>query len=153
MTDLYRYLSADGRLLYVGVSLNAALRAGAHRLRPWWHEVATITVEHYDDRGAALDAERRAILTERPAYNVTHNADKIGTTPERARALAAERAKRYRDRRRGHEHAMSDDPRARAKRKMRRGAKIGDLDPEEQEAVRAYNREYQRARRRDVTGT
>jgi hypothetical protein len=60
----------------------------------------------------------------------------------------AERARLYRERKRGGPaRTLSDDPLARAKRRMRKGAKVADLDPAEREAVRAYQREQARKRR------
>ncbi len=54
----------------------------------------------------------------------------------------AERARLYRERRRGGPpRTLSDDTYARAKRKIRRGARVADLDPAEAEALRAYHRE------------
>lgn len=54
----------------------------------------------------------------------------------------AERARAYRERRRGGPpRTLSDDPYARAKRKIRRGARVADLDAAEAEALRAYQRE------------
>lgn len=59
----------------------------------------------------------------------------------------AERARAYRRRKGIEPRKLSDDPVARAKRRIRRGATIEDLDPLEAEALRAYNRERARARR------
>jgi hypothetical protein len=60
----------------------------------------------------------------------------------------AERARLYRERKRGGPpRPLSDDPLARAKRRMRKGAKVADLDPAEAEALRAYQREQARKRR------
>lgn len=60
----------------------------------------------------------------------------------------AERARRYRARRRGGPpRTVSDDAYARAKRKINRGAKIADLDPAEREALRDYNRRKAAERR------
>ena len=54
----------------------------------------------------------------------------------------AERARLYRERRRGGPpRTLSDDPYARAKRRIRRGARVADLDPAEAEALRRYHRE------------
>ena len=59
----------------------------------------------------------------------------------------AERARAYRRRKGIEPRKLSDDPVARAKRRIRRGATIDDLDPLEADALRAYNRERARARR------
>lgn len=71
---LYRFWDADEQLLYVGITLNPGHRWTSHRNdKPWWSEVATITIETHPDRRAVLEAERRAIVAERPRYNIVHN--------------------------------------------------------------------------------
>jgi hypothetical protein len=70
---LYRFRNRDGRLIYVGISLSLPARLGQHRGdKPWWAEVTTVTVEHFPDRASALAAEKEAIRTESPLYNVVH---------------------------------------------------------------------------------
>jgi predicted GIY-YIG superfamily endonuclease len=69
-TALYRWYDQDDVLLYVGVSTNVARRAGQHEDKEWWHRVARSTVEQFESRGAALDAESRAIREERPLFNI-----------------------------------------------------------------------------------
>jgi predicted GIY-YIG superfamily endonuclease len=71
-TSLYRWYDENDALLYVGVSTNVARRAGQHEDKEWWHRVARSTVEQFDSRGAALDAEATAIQVERPLYNIQH---------------------------------------------------------------------------------
>lgn len=84
-TDLYRYFDADGRLLYIGISLHAAKRAAEHRAgKDWWNDVATMTIEKFATREAALEAERVAIIAEGPLHNVVHNRDR-----EAGKALVA----------------------------------------------------------------
>lgn len=74
---LYRFFDASGDLLYIGITLNPAGRWKQHREdKPWWEEVADITIETYPDRPSVLEAERKAIITERPRYNKTHNTDR-----------------------------------------------------------------------------
>jgi predicted GIY-YIG superfamily endonuclease len=69
-TDLYRQFDKDGRLLYVGVSINARRRHVQHKSMSFWaDQVATITIEKYQDRDSALIAERQAISAEKPVYN------------------------------------------------------------------------------------
>lgn len=71
---LYRFFGARGTLLYIGITMNLPTRTGDHRDgKPWWLSVASMTVEHFPDRASALEAERRAIRSERPLYNVQHN--------------------------------------------------------------------------------
>lgn len=74
--DLYRFFDATDRLLYVGISLNAAMRASQHKVaKSWWPDVARMEVQHlgYVDRRRAEDIERIAIINERPIFNVKHN--------------------------------------------------------------------------------
>jgi predicted GIY-YIG superfamily endonuclease len=67
---LYRFYSDTGQLLYIGITNNPGHRFSQHQTsKPWWHEVAGISVERYNTRAAALAAERRAISVERPKYN------------------------------------------------------------------------------------
>lgn len=74
-TDLYRFFNANSELLYVGISLSAVARAGQHRsTQPWWPQVARMEVERHPNRAAAIEAERVAIVAERPRFNVVHNA-------------------------------------------------------------------------------
>jgi predicted GIY-YIG superfamily endonuclease len=79
MTDerphaLYRFYNAAGELLYIGITGNLGQRWDQHNAgKPWWAEVASSTVEHFDSRTAVLAAEKAAIAAERPKYNVVHN--------------------------------------------------------------------------------
>lgn len=72
-TALYRCFDADDELLYVGISKDPAERWKQHRGSAWWRHVTMRTVEWYDDRAAAERAERKAIQSEGPRYNVQHN--------------------------------------------------------------------------------
>lgn len=70
-TDLYRYFDRQGRLLYVGISKSAVVRAMQHeRLARWWDSWATMTRTVYPNRDLASDAERYAIVHERPLFNI-----------------------------------------------------------------------------------
>lgn len=73
--DLYRYYGPGDDLLYVGISLNAIQRAIDHRRRgaSWWTLWERCTVERFDTREQAAQAERDAIRSERPRYNIIHN--------------------------------------------------------------------------------
>lgn len=76
MTDhphaLYRFYSDGGQLLYVGITNNPGNRLQQHQQdKPWWHEVAGISVEKHPSREAALAAEARAIAVEHPRYNLS----------------------------------------------------------------------------------
>jgi hypothetical protein len=81
MTDLYRFYDTTDQLLYVGISIHAAQRAGQHRhASPWWSDAVRMEVERYPDRSSAEDAERRAIINEHPLHNVVHNRSRTSTT-------------------------------------------------------------------------
>lgn len=68
---LYRMFAADGRLLYVGQSINPGLRFRTHRRKQsWWRDVVTITLTHYEDAEELTRAETEAIRTENPVHNV-----------------------------------------------------------------------------------
>jgi hypothetical protein len=69
---LYRFYSATGVLLYVGITVNPPLRFADHRAREWWNQVDTIKLETYRSRAELFDAERRAITTEHPVHNKVH---------------------------------------------------------------------------------
>lgn len=76
---LYRFFSATGQLLYVGITMNPPQRFKNHRdSKDWWGEVSGITVENYTSRDELAQAERRAIQVEHPMYNIVHTK---GTKP------------------------------------------------------------------------
>jgi hypothetical protein len=75
-TTLYRHFAGNGRLLYVGVSLSAISRLSDHRTSRWFDQIVDVEVEYYPTREAALAAEREAIRTENPLYNI---AGKVAT--------------------------------------------------------------------------
>lgn len=71
ITTLYRLFDRRGMLLYVGVSSNPGRRITQHSgSKDWWSQVTTTTMEHFITRQMALDAERIAIITERPIHNI-----------------------------------------------------------------------------------
>ena len=68
---LYRFYSATGQLLYVGITMNPAQRFRSHRdTKTWWGDVAGISIENYDTREDLENAERRAIQVEHPLHNI-----------------------------------------------------------------------------------
>jgi excinuclease UvrABC nuclease subunit len=76
-TDLYRAYDGDGRLLYVGISLNAFSRLVEHKRDSGWVEqMVTMTVERFPTREIAEWEERKAIKEHRPIWNRMHNSDK-----------------------------------------------------------------------------
>jgi GIY-YIG catalytic domain len=74
MHVLYRFYDRSDHLLYVGITNNPAARFKQHEHgKDWWNQVASITLEQHASRQALMDAERAAIIAERPAHNVVHN--------------------------------------------------------------------------------
>lgn len=72
-TALYRHFDAAGRLLYVGISLNAVARLSQHRqCSAWFREIARVEIEWHPSREAACEAEVQAIRSEQPLHNVAH---------------------------------------------------------------------------------
>jgi predicted GIY-YIG superfamily endonuclease len=72
--SLYRFYNSTGELLYIGITNRIPRRLDEHGdEKPWYLKVADVKVEHHPDRHAALAAEKSAIKTERPKYNVVHN--------------------------------------------------------------------------------
>lgn len=70
-TTLYRFFDAHGKLLYVGVSVNAPYRITQHRqTKDWFEDVASATFSHLPTRVDALEAEAVAIATEDPEMNI-----------------------------------------------------------------------------------
>jgi hypothetical protein len=70
-TALYRHFDSTGKLLYVGISLNPFERLQAHMIDSHWcSKISSITIEWFDTRRRALDAEMVAIGSEDPAHNV-----------------------------------------------------------------------------------
>jgi GIY-YIG catalytic domain len=72
-TGLYRVFGEADLLLYIGISKHFGVRWQQHaQKQPWWNERRRMTVDFYDDREEALDAEALAIFTDQPKYNVLH---------------------------------------------------------------------------------
>lgn len=85
MSDfLYRHFAADGELLYAGISLSWPTRTKSHvRGSPWFDQVAEVKIEKFATRQQALQAEKEAIKTEKPRFNVIHNRPSQKAKPER----------------------------------------------------------------------
>lgn len=80
---LYRFYSATGQLLYVGITMNPPQRFKSHRdTKEWWDMVSGITVESYSSRDELAAAERRAIKVEHPLHNIVHAKPKHRREPE-----------------------------------------------------------------------
>jgi len=71
-TQLYRHYNKEGRLLYVGISLNTVTRLSQHKGATWFHEIHRIDITHYPARGKAEQEEKKAIHAERPLWNKIH---------------------------------------------------------------------------------
>ncbi|QAZ38469.1 hypothetical protein C1M51_02980 [Methylibium sp. Pch-M] len=70
-TALYRHFDGGDVLLYVGISLSPIYRLSSHRSGSSWAEkIARVSIEWFQTRAEALQAEAYAIATERPAHNV-----------------------------------------------------------------------------------
>jgi hypothetical protein len=58
-------------LLYVGHSLHFLQRLATYKLRQtWWRDITHVTLNHFTSEYDARNAERLAIRTERPKYNI-----------------------------------------------------------------------------------
>jgi predicted GIY-YIG superfamily endonuclease len=72
-TSLYRHYNSGGELLYIGISLSTIQRLGQHADHSdWFKSIARVTIEHFENRKDALEAERNAIIKERPLHNIYH---------------------------------------------------------------------------------
>lgn len=74
-TALYRFFGENGELLYVGITKRLLTRWREHSrdyATTWWPLVRSNTVHWYANRTEAGRAERYAIRTENPLYNVMH---------------------------------------------------------------------------------
>lgn len=80
-TALYRHFDADGRLLYVGISLSAVHRLGQHRQHAhWFKAIARVDIEWHATRLLALEAEACAITRELPLHNTARPRPPVGAT-------------------------------------------------------------------------
>jgi len=71
--DLYRLYDAEGDLLYIGISADADKRLKQHQTKPEWGDrIESMTTEACGTRERALLAEREAIASEQPTYNILH---------------------------------------------------------------------------------
>lgn len=87
--SLYRFFADDGELLYVGITTRRERRGHEHaKSKPWFEYVATTTWEHHACVCLAESAERTAIQTEAPTFNVAH-----AGSPQQFRAWIARRAR------------------------------------------------------------
>lgn len=85
MQYLYRHFDANGVLLYVGVSVNALKRLSQHRDNSHWFDaIASVTIQKYETREQVLDAEREAVINEKPLHNIKLTKCVTKLTPHQA---------------------------------------------------------------------
>jgi hypothetical protein len=80
--DLYFYYNAEGRLIYIGISITALMRQAGHKADAWYHEIAVTQIFKFPSRGMAKEAEAALIDVFRPKYNKKHNPDFTGSPPK-----------------------------------------------------------------------
>ncbi len=81
-TALYRHLDADGRLLYVGISVNPFERTQYHRhCAHWFRRVATIQIDWFPSRDLARAAEDEITRAEGPLYNAFEGTGGVTSRP------------------------------------------------------------------------
>ncbi|MGH3489475.1 MAG: GIY-YIG nuclease family protein [Actinopolymorphaceae bacterium] len=69
--SLYRFYDREGDLLYVGITKKLPRRLREHEIdKAWWTEVQQVTINHFETRDRALEAEAGAIYHEQPRWNV-----------------------------------------------------------------------------------
>lgn len=98
-TTLYRHFDKQGELLYVGITNQPSVRLTAHgNSSEWAKDIDSVKEEIFRNRPLAMEAERLAIISEKPVWNRCHNEQKLrrGTSildgfPELT-AMAAESA-------------------------------------------------------------
>ena len=70
-TYLYRHFDKEGNLLYVGISLSFTKRLKQHSDNSHWFDLITnVTIENFQNRSDALEAERVSIQKENPLFNL-----------------------------------------------------------------------------------
>lgn len=73
-TALYRHFDKDKNLLYVGISYNAFARLAQHEFSSTWAGLSVrMEIEYFDTRALAMNAEKMAIINEKPIHNLVHN--------------------------------------------------------------------------------
>lgn len=78
---LYRFFDAADSLLYVGITRDPGYRLRTHEgEKSWWHQVASVTIEHRESREDLRDAELAAIRLENPKYNIAGKPEVAGVT-------------------------------------------------------------------------
>jgi len=75
-TYLYRFFDDKDQLLYIGISKTVLARMAQHfQTKDWIPDTGYLKWTSYDQRWQAETAERRAIIAEKPIWNVMFNED------------------------------------------------------------------------------
>lgn len=69
---VYRCFAADDALLYVGQTSQPLARISAHVRREWEPQISRVELTWFPDRASAAAAEKAAIQTEAPRFNIVH---------------------------------------------------------------------------------
>lgn len=74
MQYLYRAFDRNNRLLYVGISGKWSERLHQHeRESKWMERTDYVKIERFDTRDEVAEAEKRAVVDEKPIYNKQYN--------------------------------------------------------------------------------
>ena len=74
MHCVYRHIDKNGRLLYVGCSMRPVDRQLLHRQTSrWFKDIVRVEIEQVGTKLQALAREARAIIEEKPLYNIRRN--------------------------------------------------------------------------------
>lgn len=69
---LYRLYDYAGELLYIGITGDWERRRAEHAAdKEWWRRVQQVALAEFPSRAEAMNAERIAIRTEHPTYNIS----------------------------------------------------------------------------------
>ena len=70
-TQLYRHFDKENKLLYIGISLSTFARLSQHKDHSeWFKQINRVSIEHFENREEAMAAERKAIKSENPMFNI-----------------------------------------------------------------------------------
>ena len=94
---LYRFYDAREELLYVGITDEPWRRWREHvRTKPWYPRVKHQAITWYEDKAAAEAAEREAIRSECPRFNIAGAVRPVaeGAEPELTESVVRDRRRR-----------------------------------------------------------
>ena len=75
---VYKFLAADGTVLYVGCTANPGTRMKQHQYQqPWFPDVSRVEMDCHPSEEEGLAAERAAIKALRPTHNAKHHPERI----------------------------------------------------------------------------